>query len=280
VIPQTLGALAAFLTLVAPGIAFELRRERRRARHQETAFREASRVALGSLVFTVASLLVLTGIQGLFALLGLHLLASPQAWLSSGDGYVREHLALIVVSVAVELALACALAIGFDFLLARRGREQASVRQWTAWTEALRLDRPADTRPWVHIFLESGSSFFGYVRSFTPSGPMGEREIVIEGESLTYQGKPLAGIEEFEKKVIGDTWHRVVIPGAKIAYLRVAYLHQETGELIRDPEHRLRPPKIAPERSRAATRTRTPLANAGSAEGSGEEGETTGDVAE
>lgn len=261
-IPQTLGALAAFLALVAPGIVFELRRERRRARHQETAFREASRVALGSLTFTLASLLLLTGIQELFSLLGLRLLASPQAWLTSGDAYVREHLTLIVFSTAVELALACALAIGFDFLLARRGHERASVRQWTAWTEALRSDRPDGTTPWVHILLENGSSFFGYVRSFTPSGPMAEREIVIEGESLTYQGKPLSGTEEFEKKVIGDTWHRVVVPGSKIAYLRVAYIHQETGELIRDPEHRLRF-----------------LAKPGSAEGAGEGGEAASGVA-
>ena len=251
VIPQTLGALAAFLALVAPGIVFELRRERRRARHQETAFREASRVALGSLVFTLASLLILTGVQGLFSLAGLRLLASPETWLTAGEAYPRDHLTLIVVSAAVELALACALAIGLDVVLARRSHEIASVRQRTAWAEALRIDRPAGTVPWVHVFLESGSSFFGYVRSYTPSGPLGDREIVLEGESLTYLGKPLDGTEEFEKKVVGENWHRVVIPGSKIAYLRVSYLNPETGELVRDPAHRTRPDAPAAEETPA-----------------------------
>lgn len=237
-IPQTMGALAAFLALVAPGIVFELRRERRRARRAETAFREAARVALGSLVFTMSSVLVLTASQ---AVSGGKLFLDAEAWLSAGDAYARQHLTLIVLTFAVELALACGLAVAFDLVLGRYGRERASVRQWSAWMEALRLDRPSGTRPWLHVVLDDGSSFFGYLRSYTPSGPMAERELVLEGESLTYQGKPLGGGTEFEKKVIGDTWHRVVLAGSKITYVRVCYIHRKTGELIRDPEHRLRP---------------------------------------
>ncbi len=253
-IPQTLGALAAFLTLVAPGIVFELRRERHRARRTETAFREAARVALGSLIFTMASVLVLAGFQALiFGLGGGRLFLDAEAWLSTGEAYARQHLTLIVVSVAVELALACGLAVAFDLVLGRYGRERASVRQWSAWMEALWLDRPNGTRPWLHVILDDGSSFFGYLRSYTPSGPMADRELVLEGESLTYQGKPLGGGEEFEKKVIGDTWHRVVLPGSKITYLRVCYIHRKTGELIRDPEHRLRPGEAVADQPDAST---------------------------
>jgi len=240
VIPQTLGALAAFLALVAPGIVFELRRERRRARRTETAFREASRVALGSLVFTLASVLLLTGAQQLASLARLRLFVGPEEWLAKGEAYAHEHVTLILVSAAVELSLACALAVGFDAVLARRRREAATVRQYTAWTEALRADRPTGSKAWVHVFLEGGSSFFGYVRSFTPSGPIAERELVLEGESLTYQGRPLDGSEGTEKKVIGGSWHRVVIAGSKVTYLRVCYLTKD-GELVRDPAHRLAP---------------------------------------
>ncbi|WP_143263180.1 DUF6338 family protein, partial [Amycolatopsis pretoriensis] len=222
--------MAAFLALVAPGIVFELRRERHWARRTETAFREAARVALGSLTFTMAAVLVLAALR---AVSGGRLFLDTEAWLSTGETYARQHLTLIVVSVAVELALACGLAAAFDLVLGRYGRERASVRQWSAWMEALRLDRPSGTRPWLHVLLDDGSSFFGYLRSYTPSGPMADRELVIEGESLTYQGKPLGGGDEFEKKVIGDTWHRVVLPGSKISYLRVCYIHQKTGELIR-----------------------------------------------
>jgi uncharacterized membrane protein SpoIIM required for sporulation len=59
VIPQTVLSLVAFLFLVAPGILFELRRERRRPGRKETAFREAARTALAGLLFSVAAVLVL-----------------------------------------------------------------------------------------------------------------------------------------------------------------------------------------------------------------------------
>jgi hypothetical protein len=228
VIPQTLGALAAFLTLVAPGIVFELRRERRRGRHQETAFREASRVALGSLLFTLLSLLVLTGLRGLAGLVGWRLFLSPAAWLAAGEAYARDHLTLIVVSVAVELALACAFAIGYDVLLARRRGEAATVQQRSAWAQALRADRPRGTRAWAHAQLENGTSFYGYVRSYTPSGPLAERELVLEGEALSCETGS-------GTKVIGEDWRRVVIPGSKITYLRVTYLDAVTGEPLSPP---------------------------------------------
>ncbi|WIX87731.1 DUF6338 family protein [Amycolatopsis sp. DG1A-15b] len=158
-IPQTLGALAGFLALVAPGIVFELRRERRRGRHQETAFREASRVALGSLVFTLVSLLLMTAVQAA----GGRLFVSPADWLTRGEAYAREHLTLIVVSVAVELAVACALATGFEAFLARRRGEAATVQQRSAWAQALRTDRPGEaargrTRSWRTARRSTGTS--------------------------------------------------------------------------------------------------------------------------
>ncbi|WIX87730.1 hypothetical protein [Amycolatopsis sp. DG1A-15b] len=38
-----------------------------------------------------------------------------------------------------------------------------------------------------------------------------------------------------EKKVIGEDWRRVVIPGSKITYLRVTYLDAVTGEPLSPP---------------------------------------------
>jgi hypothetical protein len=63
VVPQTIGALASFLALVAPGIVFELLRERRRAGARESAFHEASRVAVSSLAFTLAATMILLGLH-------------------------------------------------------------------------------------------------------------------------------------------------------------------------------------------------------------------------
>ena len=60
--PDTLGALLAFLVFVAPGLCFELLRERRRPALEQTAFREASRIALTSLLFSGAALVVVVAV--------------------------------------------------------------------------------------------------------------------------------------------------------------------------------------------------------------------------
>ena len=58
-VPETTGALLAFLGLIAPGLVYTLLRERRRPPEKMSAFREASRAALTSLGFIVVSLAVL-----------------------------------------------------------------------------------------------------------------------------------------------------------------------------------------------------------------------------
>ncbi|MEV6913022.1 DUF6338 family protein [Amycolatopsis sp. NPDC051071] len=92
-----------------PGIVFELLRERRRAGRTESAFREAARMALGSLAFSLVSSLLLTGAHtafGWFISLD-RLTADPAA-------YARESLPLILTSVVTELLVACLLAVVLD----------------------------------------------------------------------------------------------------------------------------------------------------------------------
>ena len=89
----------------------------------------------------------------------------------------------------------------------------------------MRADRPKGSRAWAHAQLENGTSFYGYVRSYTPSGPLAERELVLEGEAMTCEN-------DEGSKVIGEDWRRVVIPGANITYLRVTYLDAVTGEPV------------------------------------------------
>jgi hypothetical protein len=227
VLPQTIGALAAFLVLVAPGIVFELRRERRRGGHRESAFREASRVALGSLVFSLVAIWMLIGLETVGAPF-----ADVVAWSTGGWGYARQNLFLVVWTIIAELALACGAAAAADLLVGRYGREEATVRKLSAWTETLRRDCPPKAVPWVHVCLEDGSSFFGALRSYTVGDVVADREIVLDGRGLTYVGRPTDGGDEFENEPIGETWERVIIAAARINYLRVVYLHQETGERV------------------------------------------------
>lgn len=227
-VPQTLGALGAFLTLVAPGIVFELLRERRRAGRTESAFREASRVALGSLVFSLLASVVLIGVRPLVA----NALVDLPRFAADGAAYARQHVPAIAVSVVVELVLACAFAVLVDLVLARRGHETTSVQPQTAWRVVFRTDRPRDTVPWVHVHLEDGSSFFGFLRSHTASGDPDDREIVLEGTELTYLGQPLLGGDAVEETVIGGRWDRVVIPASRVKYLRVQYRDVTTGQRV------------------------------------------------
>lgn len=237
-IPQTLGALVAFLTLVAPGIVFELLRERRRAGRTESAFREAARVALGSLGFSMVSSLLLLGVQALSQLaFGGGPFINLAQLVGSGD-YARGHVHVIVVTLVVELALACGLAVALDIVLAKRKQEITSVQQQTAWHEVFRGDRPRGAIPWVHVRLTDGSSFYGFLRSHTASGVPGERELVLEGEGLTY----IDG-ETTQKAVIGDRWPRVVIPASQISYLRVQYRDIDTEQRV-PPRRRDRAPAV------------------------------------
>ncbi len=244
-VPQTIGALTSFLALVAPGIVFELLREQRRAGPRETVFREASRVALSSLAFTAASTAVLLGVRAAAAKwFGWKLLADPVA-LVAKPGYAEQNVALVGWSAAAELVLACVLAWAFDLVLARRRRQRRSVGKQTAWVKVFREDRPENTVCRVHVMLDDGNSFFGFLRSYDAVGDPDKREIVLEGTKLTYIGEPVTGGDEKKTTVIGRDWERVVISGARIKFLRVQYLDAETGERV-DSDRRPVPDDAAP----------------------------------
>jgi hypothetical protein len=232
VVPQTIGALASFLALVAPGIVFELLRERRRAGARESAFHEASRVAVSSLAFSLAATAILVGVHAATSkLFGWNLFVDLPA-LVVQPGYPKQHVVLIASSVVAELVLACLLALAFDTVLARRRRQPRSLGKQSAWVKVFREDRPPNALCWVHVMLEDGNSFFGFLRSYDAAGDPENREIVLEGVKMTYVGEPVAGGEARKTTVIGQDWERVVIPGSRIKYLRVQYLDALTGERV------------------------------------------------
>ena len=241
-VPQTIGALASFLALVAPGIVFELLRERRRAGARESAFHEASRVAVSSLAFTLAATMILLGLHAVTsAWFGWRWFVDVPALVTQPD-YAKRHVALIAYNVVAELALACVLALAFDTVLARRRRQPRSMGKHSAWVNVFREDRPPNTSCWVHVMLEDGTSFFGFLRSYDAAGDPDTREIVLEGVKMTYVGEPVSGGDGKKATVIGQDWERVVIPGSRIKFLRVQYLDAETGERV---DSARRPPATA-----------------------------------
>ena len=237
-IPETAGAFLAFLALVAPGLVFEMRRERRVPAARESAFREASRVALSSLVFTLTSLAIVAAL----------LSASPQffadleAWFARGLQYVTEEPLLAAWTLLLPVAIACSLAFISDLTLARSRDETGNIRPGGLWFRLLRENVPKDCSVWAHVRLTDGTTFWGYVRNYTPGEALEEQELALEGIELTQQDPAPAtpskcrscgvrGAVAPPQVVIGRDWETVILRGEDIRYIRVVYMHNRTGEV-------------------------------------------------
>lgn len=102
-IPQTVGALIGFLIFIAPGVLWELLRERHRPPLDGSTFREAARVALMSVVLSGLAIGVLASVHALAS--GVFL--DPGTWLREGRPYVEAQYGRVVITIGAEVALAC-----------------------------------------------------------------------------------------------------------------------------------------------------------------------------
>jgi len=214
VIPQTILSLIAFLFLVAPGILFELLQERRRPARTETAFREAGRTALASLLFSLAAILLLA-IVDRWRVPGL--VPDVARWLTDPPGYLRTAGSVVIRFVLLELTVAVTLAVLADRALA--GRRQATVQpSVSGWWQVFRRELPREARPYARVQLTDGSEYCGTIVLHTLESVPGERELVL-GPPLTW--KPPAASKP---SPLDASWQRVCIPGTAIQVLWVAYV--------------------------------------------------------
>jgi Family of unknown function (DUF6338) len=211
VIPQTIAALAAFLFLVAPGLTFELIRERRRPPVDETAFREASRVALASLVFTLLSLLILFIGQ----LLAPKLLPDPAVWVESGKAYIKKNYQLIAIAALLQFALSCGLAATAAVIIGRSSA--ARINPYSLWYLALRGWVKPKQQPLAMVVLNNDTTIFGQVRGYSTENERDNRELIL-GPPLFYQEE---GDEETTD--LSTDWTYVLIPASSMRYLAVDY---------------------------------------------------------
>lgn len=214
-IPTTIVQFFLFLVLVAPGLLFELLRERRRPAIEETAFREASRIALASVVFNLAALAVLAIIH----LIHSRWLPSPAAWLAHPGTYARSHYVVIVWAVVAELALA----IGFVALIDQTRRKRSgNIRSGGIWFQLFRADRPDNTVPWVSLRLTDGAEIAGFLLYYVSADDPAIREIAlkpnVEGTGLQLRKSADGPVERL------NDWSRIVIRGDQISYFKVKYL--------------------------------------------------------
>ncbi|HEY9412211.1 MAG TPA: DUF6338 family protein [Jiangellaceae bacterium] len=212
-IPESLATLYAFLALVAPGLVYQLVRERVRPTIRETAFREASRVALTSLIFTTASILTLA----LIGRLAPQLVVDVNAWATSED-YVADHLWLAASSIFAEVTLASGLAAASaKFVGKRDGKARRSIEKHGVRHQLFKGGVPADSAAWVLAELIDGTRVWGFVHYYTIDEGLDQRDISFSGPGLIVQKD-----RDSEKKE-EEYWKHVVIKGSDIVSMKVAY---------------------------------------------------------
>lgn len=223
-VPQTIGAVLGFLALVAPGIIFEARQDRRRPPVRGSTFREIAQVGLASLLLTGTATTLLLAARPVLG----PVVVDPRQWLRTGQAYFEENFYLVLGNVVAELALAFLLAVGADRVLRWRWRQDSgNLVKHSLWHQAFQSDKPAGAQPWVHVALTDGSSFFGFVRGSTVLAETDDREIALEGHRLTRHVGPGR-----KPAVIGSRWEFVIIRAAEIRYLRVQYVDDVTGNVV------------------------------------------------
>jgi hypothetical protein len=220
-IPNTFGALLAFLGLVAPGITFYLVLERRHPHQNSTTFREVSSVALASLCFTLIAVAFLAVLHVVVPAIVPDL---PQ-WISLGNRYIVKHPSAVFVGVGLEVILACAFGAVGGWLVTRKSA--ASMSNSGAWYQILRQEQPPGTRPWIHVRLEDETEFWGYLRHYTPDDSAGVREIVLGGTTLVWRRK-----DDAARSSIGRNWDAICLNADRIQYMRVIYKSVSDGTLF------------------------------------------------
>jgi hypothetical protein len=219
-IPQTIGAVLAFLGLVAPGLLFELRRERRRPRIEETAFREASRVALTSLIFTLLSLSVLSIVRARRPAW----MPDPGLWLEQGHRYAIANYRLIARTLLLEIFIACTFALLVErlFLLGARG----DIVPGSIWFHMLRRKRPSGAKPWLHVRLKDETEFWGYLGAYSTEDKIENREITLIGPKHAMKTKGS------NTPTFLTEWAGVAISAEQISFLRITYKDNQTGVVV------------------------------------------------
>lgn len=210
-IPGTWLAVVLFLIVVAPGLFFDLLGARRRVEAAESAFREVGRVALGSLGFTLVTLVVLLGVRWLFP----RLFFDPRAMILGGNAYLADHYGQVILTIVAATVVSHLLAFGVHKLLARRTGE--AFRKVSAWGVAFRDGVPAGHAVFVRVRLTSGLVYTGQVENFTADLSAADRELLLT--------KPLAVKPDGDGTLtpLPAAYDRVILRGSEIEVISVEY---------------------------------------------------------
>ena len=210
-VPGSWLSVFLFFLLVAPGLLFDLLSERRRAGFSESAFREISRVVLGSLFFSGFAFTVLAVVRSVHPAW----MPDPRRLLEPHGSYVRDQYRLILRTLVLQGLLALTAAWLWHLFLARR-QGGATIRQVSAWTQVFKRDCPKDHNAYARVRLDGGVIYSGLVANFSSDLEVDGRELVLAPPLASRTGhNPMTAVP--------GQYQRVVIRGSAIEVMSVEY---------------------------------------------------------
>ncbi|MBB4910593.1 DUF6338 family protein [Actinophytocola algeriensis] len=213
-IPAGAFGIVVFFLFVAPGICYELLRDRTRLPREESTFVHISRVLLFGTFITVISVFLMALVRWISptSLLNLpDLLLAPTT-------YVADHAVLVGWTLFVQLALSASFAVVFSDVVTSRAAKGRPIHQADAWHAI--CEEAAEPYEYVKlsVHLKSGRDILGvYVGASTDLDPT-KRELIL--------GAPLEDRMAGSDRAVSmnEAWQRIVVPGSEIEYFAASYV--------------------------------------------------------
>lgn len=174
--PETVGALVAFLLFITPGLAFELMRERRRPAREYTAFRETAVIVVSSVAFSTTA----AGALLVLRLWQREWFPDPVELFNEPSSYIRIHTLLALRSLVILVLLATGLGYIWHRLLRCAGPD-GEMSPYSAWWDVTNGGGNRDRfRVVASLVLTDGTVLTGYLRGYDLDKSQGLRDLVLQ----------------------------------------------------------------------------------------------------
>jgi hypothetical protein len=221
VVPSSAGSLFGLLLVLAPGIWYELIRQRSRPGRADSTFVEVSRILLAGVLVSLTVLILL----GLIRAINPHLLDDPQALLSQ-PSYLAAHLGTLVWTLVWFLVFAMTIPAAWLYNTPGKTAHE-EIRQESLWVSYFdRIPRRAAATkglpPFEYVYVqvrtEGDVLYRGRLAGYDNSPDLDGRELTISGPNLITKpvGEEWSSLER-------EGWSVVIIPGDEIKDIHVLY---------------------------------------------------------
>ena len=214
--PSSVAAVVVFLLLVAPGVAFELARQRRRPARQDSAFLEAARVLLAGVTLGLAGICLL----GIARLAGPGALVVPSGLIAHTVSYTADNAARVLATVLAYVVVTLTLAVLAADCRPYGGSEYLIIPD-SAWFMSLARYAPEGSAVHLAATTADGTAYLGRKEFFTADPAMNDRELVLQ-PPLSYRAPGTS-----QTLPMADEWHRLILPASNITSLAISYVRDK-----------------------------------------------------